>query len=287
MSLPVMQNLANLYGNAGIEYELTYQNGIATLRTQDTTGNVTIDVWEINANQVTVSWLKNPLLLALLRQVAYAYVYSVNPSAAANSDVLDWNVTRFCKKMADGVENNIEPFRTTVPTDINSATDPSYTPPTGVTVTSNGLFSSENFFNSVFSFASISSTVYLPIFRAYQRAQAGQDVFFADQYTLRHTTNASNRGYYNVADSNVNAIYTQAQFFSEISNSGLWIFPAPTEIIGALNSIFTGLGTAPTNYLKGALKGGSSRVTAANNRVNIVTEYKLFNWSTDDYPLAV
>jgi len=265
LSLPVMQNLANQYGNAGIEFELTYQNGIATLRTQDTTGNVTIDVWEINANQVTVNWLKNPLLLANLYAVAAAY------TGSSDQNVLDWNVTRFCGLMAAGIENNQSPFDTTKPATIADAT---------------GVFSSKNFFDGTFSFGSISSTVYLPIFRAYQRAQAGQDVFFADQYTLRHTTNASNRGYYNVADSNVNAIYTQAQFITEITNSGFWIFPAPNEIIGALNSIFTGLGTAPTNYLKGALKGGSSRVTAANNRVNIVTEYKLFNWSTDDYPLA-
>ncbi|MEI6195262.1 MAG: hypothetical protein WCS42_13125, partial [Verrucomicrobiota bacterium] len=60
----------------------------------------------------------------------------------------------------------------------------------------------------------------------------------------------------------------------------------PNEIIGALNVIFNGIGSPPANYLQGALKGGSSRVTAANNRINIVTEYKLFNWSTDDYQLA-
>ena len=115
---------------------------------------------------------------------------------------------------------------------------------------------------------------------------AGQDTFFADQYTLKHTTNASNRGYFNVADVNVNAIYTQAQFYSEITNSSYWIFPAPNEIIGALNTIFGNLYPVPANYLPGALKGGSSRVTTARNRVNITTEYKIFNWSPDVYSLA-
>ena len=265
LSIDVMQSLANMYGGAGIEYELTYQNGIAKLTTRDTTGNITIDVWEINANQVTVSWLKNPLLLANLYIVAAAY------TGSSNQNVLDWNVTRFLGKMAAGIENNTSPLDTTQPATVADAT---------------GVFSSKNFFDGTFTFDSISSSVCLPILRAYQRAQAGQDVFFADQYTLRHTTNASNRGYFNVADRNVNALQTQSQFYTEITNGGYWIFPAPNEIIGALNVIFNSLTPVPANYMAGALKGGSSRVTAANNRVNIVTEYKLFNWSTDDYPLA-
>jgi hypothetical protein len=270
LSLPVMQNLANLYGNAGIEYELTYQNGIATLRTQDTTGNVTIDVWEINANQMTVSWLKNPLLNAHLTTIAEAW------KSTTDQNVIDDAVAFMVSVLQSGIDQNwpatTQPYTVTLP------------PNTGIT---EGVFAPTRFFGKTgFNWSSISSSDYWPLQRAYLRALAGQDAFYSDQYTLRHTTNASNRGYYNVADSNVNAIYTQAQFFSEITNGNYWIFPAPNEIIGALNSIFTGLGTAPANYLKGALKGGSSRVTAANNRVNIVTEYKLFYWSTDDYPLA-
>jgi hypothetical protein len=266
LSYAQMQALANLYANDGIEYELTLQNGIASLTTRDTTGNTTIDVWEINASQVTVSWLKNPFLLNALYIVAAAYTQS------SNQAVLDWNVTRFCGKMAAGIANQTSPFDLVKPASIADAT---------------GVFSSQQFFDGVFTFGSISPTVYLPIFRFYQRALAGQDVFFADQYSLRHTTNASNRGYFNVADVDVNCIYTPAQLYSEITNSQSWLFPCPAEIMAALADIFNGLGVAPPNYLQGALKGGSSRVTAANNRVNIVTEYQLFNWNTDDYALAV
>jgi len=50
-----------------------------------------------------------------------------------------------------------------------------------------------------------------------------------------------------------------------------------------LNSIFLGLGNPPANFITGALKGGSSRITAAQNRVNIVTEYLLALIDTDNY----
>ena len=62
LSFIQMNALANQFGNLGIEYELTLQAGIATLKVTDTSGNQTVDVWEITANQVSVSWLKNPQL---------------------------------------------------------------------------------------------------------------------------------------------------------------------------------------------------------------------------------
>lgn len=259
------QGLANVYGAAGIEYELTLQNGLVSLKTTDTTGNITIDVWEVSANRVTTNWLKNPQLLNLLYIVAAAYTSNMNQA------VLDWNVARFCGKMAAGIQNNTSPFDLVKPATVADAT---------------GVFSSQNFFDGSFSFGSIDPSIYLPIFRFYQRALAGQDVFFSDDYTLRHTTSASNRGYFNVADTNVNSIYTQSQLYSEITNSGFWIFSCPPEILGDLNTIFDGLPATPANYVPGALKGGSSRGTAANNRVNITTEYMISNISPDVYPYA-
>jgi len=224
-ALANMQALANQYAAAGIEYELTLQDGRVTMRTLDTTGNVTIDIWEIAVSQISASRFKNQF----------------------NSVMFNLSVGDVGLFLA-GVENNTA----------WASVGPTLADQTDIAL----------------------------LEREYKDFLAGHDSFFYDEYTLRHTTNASNRGYYNVADFNVNKIYTQSQFYSEISNSGYWIFPAPNEIIGALNSIFSGLATAPSNFLQGALKGGSSRVTAANNRVNIVTEYKLFNWSTDEYAYA-
>lgn len=274
----LMQNLATVYGNIGVEYELTLQNGIAMLKTTDTTGNITIDIWEITANRVNVSWLKNPILNNQLYELAELYLASQSGSEATDQNVLDWNVTRFIGLMAAGVAAGSPPFDWGA----NPATDP----PNSADLLSGSVFSPKNFFDGIFSFDDVDPAIWQPIIRAYQRALAGSDSYQSDTYTLRHTTNASNRGFTNVADDNVNCLYTLAQFFTEIGNPSFWVFPAPNEIIGALTTIFNTLIPTPANYLASALKSGSSRVTAANNRVNITTEYEIFNWSTDDYNLA-
>lgn len=116
--------------------------------------------------------------------------------------------------------------------------------------------------------------------RCYDRFLRGSDSYFNDIYTVRHTTNVSNRFTQNVADTNLNCIYTPAMFYSEAQNPAYWIFPMPTAFISALTA---NPSQSAANYLWGYLKGGSPRVTAANNRINITTEYKQFLWSTDEY----
>lgn len=229
-----MENLSAIYQDAGIEYEITFQNGIATMRTIDTTGTITIDVWEIAASRGSFSVFGSPKVIANV---------SVNDLKVLTRAYLD---------------------RTTL-ADAVSALNGTNPPPSPLYTEPNTVADS-------------------PTKRLYEKVKNGEEAtFLLDQYTLRHTTNAPNRGFLNVADVNVNRIYTQAQFFSEITNASYWVFPAPQEIIGALNSIFFGLGNPPTNFIKGALKGGSSRITAAQNRVNIVTEYLLALIDTDNY----
>lgn len=235
-----MQNLANDFGSNGIEYEITYQNGIATMRTVDTTGNVTIDVWEITVSRKSSSVFASPVV-------------------KANVSDNDWHVLAYMyvKEIIDPTEA-VKQLNNTTPKPTTAYTVPDIITPSAT----QRLFSKTMTAND-------------------------SDAFFQDEYSLRHTTNASNRGYYNVANINVNCIYTQAQFYSEITNGNYWIFPAPVEILGDLSSIFNSLGTAPANFINGALKGGSSRVTTANNRVNIITEYLIATIDTDNYLLAV
>jgi hypothetical protein len=239
LSLSAMENLSAIYQNAGIEYEITFQNGIATMRTVDTTGTITIDVWEITASRISETVFGSPKVIAEvstndLKVLARAYRKQITPAAA------------------------VKEMNTTTPAPSTKYTEPD-------------------------------TTVDGPTKRLYEKvfnSDGDEATFLLDQYSLRHTTNASNRGFFNVADVNVNRIYTQAQFFSEIKDAGFWIFPAPLEIIGALVTIFNGIGTPLANRVTGALKGGSSRITAAGNRVNIVTEYLLAQIDTDNYFMA-
>ena len=223
LSVLQMQVLANIYSNSGCAYTITYDNGMATLETEDNRGNVTIDTWEIGVNRTTRGCLQNPLNIAALGGVESADILLLAKFAAGDATYAD------TKTAITGGDNLAAALR------------------------------------------------------LLDRMNTGQDSYQFDQYTLRHTTNASNRGYYNVADANVNCIYTYAHLIGEITNFGYWIFPAPPEILGAISDIFAGLASPGVYYMQGALKGGSQRTTAANNRVTITTEYVIDVWSTDEY----
>lgn len=129
--------------------------------------------------------------------------------------------------------------------------------------------------------------------RAYNRYQAGNDVFlnsaYGSGYVLRHTTNVPNRWGQNLADTNVGKIYLLGSFLSEISSPANWVFPCPFSLQYAINiataaclSASQGLPGGAT-YQVGWLKQRSNRESVANNRVNIQTTYTLNFWNTDDY----
>lgn len=117
--------------------------------------------------------------------------------------------------------------------------------------------------------------------RFYRLAIRGSDEYRRAQYVLRHTTNAPNRYAVNVADFGIEQIYTTAELLTECQDSALWAYPMPGRLAYKINAI-----VAPEprdNYLWGWLKSPSTETTAANNRIDIVTEYTLELWSTDVY----
>jgi hypothetical protein len=244
LDLGLMQRLADQFANSGCEYELTIHEGIATLRTTDNRGNITIDTWEIGVSEQATSLLKNPSITSQINFNDFMVLATLH---------------------SHGMKDFASAIDLLLVNGLGTFTKPDVLTP------------------------SVTQRLY------YSLKIDDDPMYFFDQYTLRHTTNASNRGYFNVADKNVNHIYTEAQFYSEIQNGNFWFFPAPPEILGALASIFSEMITPPVFFVagnplevfvKGALKGGSPRSTAANNRVNIVTEYKLAFFATDRYPLA-
>jgi hypothetical protein len=120
-------------------------------------------------------------------------------------------------------------------------------------------------------------------------ARQGADTFYLSSYTLRHTTNVSNRYQVNVADIHVDTVYTTAQLLSETQGANAWVFPLPGRLAFKLQTIaadFIALYGTHTNRLWGWLKSGSPESTVANNRVDIVTEYEFGEWSTLKYPIV-
>ena len=108
-------------------------------------------------------------------------------------------------------------------------------------------------------------------------------------YSCRHTTNAPANWAMNVADDNVNCIYSPAQFISEVTNASEWIFPLPSRLQYKLSSAATAFAAVTpvrSNYLIGWLKGASAEATVGGGRVEIQTQYTLDQWSTDLYATA-
>lgn len=117
--------------------------------------------------------------------------------------------------------------------------------------------------------------------RFYRLQFRGATEYRRVQYVLRHTTNAPNRWSRNISDIGKDCIYTEAQLLTEVQSASLWIYPLPYRLAYKIAAIPAP--TAQANYLWGWLKDGSTETTAANNRIEITTEYVLEQWSTDYY----
>lgn len=112
----------------------------------------------------------------------------------------------------------------------------------------------------------------------------GTTHYALSQYVLKHTTNVSNGYSANVADSNIERIYSSAQLIAEAQNGTLWAYPMPGRLAYKINSI-----AAPTirpGYMWGWRKLASTETTTAGNRIEISTEYWLEQWSLSLYSQA-
>lgn len=109
--------------------------------------------------------------------------------------------------------------------------------------------------------------------------------FIRGKYRLRHTTNAPSRWQVNIADFNVERGYTIAQLLNEVQNTALWVLPLPGYLAYKITNYYIeSLGSpARANYSFGALKLRSNAVTAANNRIEICTDYIIDLLNTNLY----
>lgn len=100
----------------------------------------------------------------------------------------------------------------------------------------------------------------------------GRTNFLKGKPLLRHTTSAPSDYGANVADFNVEKIYSIGQLLTECQDTTLWYLPLPGYLAYKILS-YPVPGLMPPNYAWGALKMYSGAVTAARNRVEITTEY--------------
>ena len=150
------------------------------------------------------------------------------------------------------------------------------------------LFNETNF-PGVVAWSMANPSFWLYIKRAYQAVVQGQTHYQSSQYSLRHTTNTPNYWSRNVADNNVNRIYTQSQLIAECTDSTLWYFPLPGRLqykLAASYADFAAQTPTRANYQIGWLKSASSETTTGRSRNEIQTGFVLDQWPLDVYPLA-
>ena len=130
------------------------------------------------------------------------------------------------------------------------------------------------------------ATAFLRYWHLYANSQ---DHYQTSQYALRHTTSAPNGWALNVADQNVNCIYTTSQLLAECENTALWNFILPGRLdykLSAASSAFSAVTPTRANFQIGWLKSASAEAAVGRSRIEIQTGFVLDQWSTDVYPLA-
>jgi len=100
----------------------------------------------------------------------------------------------------------------------------------------------------------------------------GRTNFLRGKYVVRHHTNAPSNYASNIADFNVEKIYTISQLLSECQSTSLWIMPMPGYLAYKILNYPVPVHMR-NNYMWGALKTRSNAITAARGRVEINTEY--------------
>lgn len=236
-----MRRLMQQWINLNCEVTLNVSHGIATLEVVDSTGEITLDEWQILQNDERPTSLVNPLNLA-----ATADDVSDAGLPITGQDVLD----AIAIVMAAGE------------CDLGTLKAANYKQLLAY-FTTNGMAASA---------------------RLLQRMNSGADSYYQSAYVLRHTTNASSRYEANVADFNVDRIYTVAQLLSEVTSDFYWRLPLPPQMEYFINNL--DFPTPRANYQNGWLKRGASRSTAANFRIQLTTEYWMGQISTDEYQMA-
>lgn len=238
--------LQNAYALSGIACEIINELGIWSLVVDDTTQQYTIDSWQLVANEENLNILEHPTIQQLVG-IYGDQLLSVIQYFASN--INPENNTSFLISVLEGT----------------------------ATVAINGTNYSLN----------LSDADALTVGRFYSLYQRGTTDYRQSQYVLRHTTNAPNRYLANISDVNVNFIYSTAELLTEVTSAALWIYPLPFRLQYKINSIpvqspVTANDIVP--YEWGWLKSSSTETTAANNRIDISTDYTLALWETLTYP---
>jgi hypothetical protein len=277
ISSALMATQALQYIALGYEIDLSYKYGISELTVRTPDGSVTvpgsggqtiIDKWEVAVDDEKPSLFENPNFLALaticdnfaggtatVSSQLISTIQAAANSAAASSptggSLADWLGTLATTNVTD---------------DSNQPLVPNIS-----------LYTA---FQENLSTAQFQELQYF--FLDYAR---GATNYEHSKYLLRHTTNVPDNYSNNVADFNVEKIYTIAQLLSEAQSAALWILPLPAYLAYKITNYPVPSNVWP-DYQFGALKLRSNATTTARNRIEIAQDYLIDTWPIHTYGLV-
>jgi len=97
-------------------------------------------------------------------------------------------------------------------------------------------------------------------------------------YVLKHTTNVAGSYASNIADVNVEKVYSIPALVREITDQTLWAKPCPPRLVYKIENLDVQIHTND-DVLWGWRKLPSQETMSANNRIDISTEYWLAAWT--------
>ena len=272
INLAKMSAKAALFANAGWDSKMRFERDVATLTLTRATSVIPgqppspfqdlIDKWEIADDKEKPELFENETFIQAATAVDTIYATNVGEQifqcvrSTASSSAASWG-DFWARAQGTTIKNAA-----------------------GVDITSSVKLST-----AITAINSVSSTYYNNLRLFVMDYLRGQTSFLRGKYTLKHTLSAPSDYAANVADFNVEKIYTISQLLTEAQNTGLWVFPLPGYLAYKILNY-----TVPTymqeNRMWGALKTGSNAITTARARVEIATEYLLDAWPKHTYGLA-
>lgn len=242
----LMEQLAKQYAAQGIACRLTYRQDKASIEAHDATQQYTLDTWQIVGSDESRDNLSHPTVLSICTDDQIAAI-------------------RFFLNNI----NNAQPVSGQIA----------------------GFFSGTGS-GATFPGPALSGGNQTIMAEFVGLQLRGITDYRKQQYVLRHSTNCPNRwpvGYEpswpgNIALNNVECIYSLAKLLTEVTNPASWILPLPPEMAYTLQHLpASPIMPIPAGFAYGWLKSPSTTTTAANNRVDITTEYTLELWSSVEY----
>ncbi len=265
-----MLALAGQQAALGISCELSFSHNMAelVLRTSNPTyqgfGNVfnTIsDKWEIATDDERPSLFENPSYLSIFDTANALYGVSVDSQFA-----------QIIKQNAESGSNTWYSFSQLMSgTNLTSPDGlPYLTNPSDDTTTVSLYHIFTNYLESPAFQDTLSGELGLKFFA--EEYFRGRTNYLHSKYTLKHTTLAPDTYSSNVAEFNIEQIYSIAQLLTEVQSNTLWILPLPGYLAYKILNYPVPIGM-PSNYTWGALKMRSNAVTAARGRIEMTQSY--------------